>query len=568
VLVAYVNAAGEQTEGFIPIVLQLVVDVVGATGPASLPFMLVSTSGSTLQPSGFYPLCQTFQLGDSGQVLMVNADGGSALTEPGMIQWQTLGVAAAQSGIVPAANDYSWVDLTGEAMNGIASPGSIFSYADLTNVTLQGSSLPNSDFRNVVSLTGTILTDATMPSTRFDGVDLAGMDFTGAVLDGAVFAGAKLTNAVFSATGRPPASLQNADFSGALLQGADFSGVNLAGAIFDSAELEGAQFGGTNLAGASFVNCDLTQTLFSSPPLFSTSPSPMTSFSGATLDYSLLGLNWSYLNLSSATINNLPSSLAGLNAQYANLSRLQLTGLDLQNAIFSNATLQAVTFGSSNLAFAQFDHAQLQGDDNIASAVLSGCNLMDANFTGANLTSVDFSNAYFWGSEATVAQATLLLANFAGAYLAAVNFSAVLDSNFKGVTFTNACLVNAIFANCDILDFAGKPTDFDSACLQGANFQGATVDANLYSAAVASRPGQLDVTIPMGSPPVPQKIPLTYRTATLGLRTATTSAAVCPNGSYGPCSLSGQLAGPNPPTSWQPATGDEDGVLECSADLD
>jgi uncharacterized protein YjbI with pentapeptide repeats len=560
VLVAYVNAAGEQSYGFVPLVLQLIADVAGATAPTSLPFMLLNASGNNLQPSGFYPLCQTFQMGDAGQVLMVNTDGGGTLTEPGMIQWQALGIAAAQSGIVPVANDYSWADLSGESMNGIVSPNSIFSFADLTNVTLQGSSLPSSDFRNVVSFSGTNLTGATMPSARFDGAQLAGMDFTGAILDDAVFTGATLTNAVFGATG----SLQNTDFSGAALQGADFTGANLAGAIFDSAELAGAQLGGTNLVGASFANCDLSQTLFSTPPLLSTSPSPMTSFSGATLDYSLLGLNWSYLNLSSATIHNLPASLAGLDARYANLSRMQLSGLDLQNAIFSNATLQAVTFGSSNLAFAQFDHAQLQGDSTIASAVLSGCNLMDANFTGANLTSVDFSNAYFWGSEATVAEATLLLANFAGAYLSGMNFAAVLDSNFKGATFTNACLVNAIFSNCDILDFEGKRTDFDAACLQGATFEGATVDANLYNAAVASRAGQLDVTIPIGTPPTPQKIRLAYPTATIGLRNATTDTAVCPDGSNGPCSLPSQLIGPDPPASWQPAMGTESQIPECA----
>lgn len=516
-LIAYVIPGG--VSFWSSVIWQLIAEPPTGSGPAALMYMsLGGEEGVSLIPfsTSIIFATQFLLIPDVNDPSLVNfalQEGGapgSILFPPGSIQWLTLGAAGGQLGFTSTTNDYSWVDLTGEAMSGLALPGAIFSYADLTNLSLNGSTMPNADFRNVASLSGASFVKSVLTSARFDGVDLTGVDFTGA---------------------------------------------DLTGAIFDGAILAATELGGTNMTGASFANCDMTTALYSAPPLFSTSSDRLTSFAGATLDYLFIGLSWTCLNLSQANIVGLPASLAGLNAVYANLSGLQLSGKDLTGADFSNATLQDVNFVGSTLDSAQFVDAQLQGDSTIASAVLSGCNLIDANFQGANLTSVELSNSFFYGGAASVSKATLQLADFGGAYLEKVNFSTVLNADFEGVNFTNACLVNANFNNCNIRDFSGKRANFSGACLQGATFRGAQVFANLFNAAVAEEAGTIQVTTLFGTPPTLQTIPIPYG-KTIGLEQATNSQTVCPDNSDGPCSAQ-QLMGTNPPTSWQPANADE-----------
>jgi len=517
-LIAYLIPGGDSF--WSNVIWQLIAEPPTGSGPAGLTYMsLGGEDGTSLIPfsTSIIFAAQFLLLPDINDPSLVNfalQEGGAPTTIPifpaGSIQWLTLGAAGGQLGVTSTTNDYSWVDLTGEAMSGLALPGAIFSYADLTDLSLNGSAMANADFRNVASLSRTSFVNSVLTSARFDGVDLTGVDFTGA---------------------------------------------DLTGAVFDGAILAGTQLGGTNMTGASFANCDMTTGLYSSPPLFSTSYDTPTSFAGATLDYLFIGLTWTCLDLSRANIVGLPASLAGLNAVYANLSGLQLSGKDLTGADFSNATLQDVNFVGSTLDSAQFVDAQLQGDSTIASAELSGCSLIDANFQGANLTSVEFSNSFFYGGEASVSGATLQLADFGGAYLEKVNFSKVLNADFEGVNFTNACLVNANFDNCTIRDFTGKRANFSGACLQGASFKGAQVFANLFNAAVAEEAGTIQVTTLFGTPPTLQTIPIPYG-KTIGLEQATNDQTVCPDNSDGPCSAQ-QLMGSNPPTSWQPANAAE-----------
>ena len=93
----------------------------------------------------------------------------------------------------------------------------------------------------------------------------------------------------------PGCDLTGHDFSGQDLTNADLAGATLTGANFSHATLAGADLTDARMGGVNFTACDLTTTKFSSPPNFATSAMARTVFSQATIPFTTLGLNWSYL---------------------------------------------------------------------------------------------------------------------------------------------------------------------------------------------------------------------------------------------------------------------------------
>lgn len=529
--------------------LQLACAPAGAATPADLPFMAWNPCGgffAQLQaiatyPDDYTPLWPMFGGGLGLQLMPIETYMGSLGNYPSLPgfgfytgesaipggTYSIIAVAASahdlRSGIQGAGADYSWASLNGEDYSNLQMPNANFAFADLTNTKLAGSNLSGAVFTNVLPLTGTTLNGCNLTGANFASVDISNMDFSGA----------NFTNADL----RKVTSLKGAKFTGANLSGANFSGL----------DLTGVDLGGANLQGTLFTGCDLTVATFSTPPVFSTSHLALTGLASAKLNYSLIELEWSYLDLTHATIVGLPTKLDGLSAVWTNLTGQVLKDMSITGANFSNATLQNVVFAQSNLSRSQFISAQLQGDTTIPSATLTSCMLMDVDFTGANLTNVDLSNAYFYGANASLKGATILLSIFAGTYLTGVDFSGVLNSDFQGVTFTNACLVNALFKNCNIDDYLGRPTTFAGACLHGADFTGASVTGcDLYNAGVAATAGTIMLTLPINGVPVP--LPTNYQ-PTLGLTVATNNTTVCPNGQRGPCTAADLIA-LDPPTKW------------------
>ena len=204
-------------------------------------------------------------------------------------------------------------------------------------------------------MAGVNLTEATL-ACDLSGADLSGeavltratvtseCDLTGANLPGAHMAGLDL---------RLVKSMKNVNLTGADLTGAKLAGVDLTGAI---------------LVGTKLCGIDLTTTTFPNPLTKSTHINNRTSFANSTLPFMVIGLDWSYLDLTGTTLTNLPTNSQG---------QFDLTNLQAEYALLSNRS-----FKSYILDYANFFHG-----------VVDGCEFTSAKLRGDTNKSVDFAGA-------------------------------------------------------------------------------------------------------------------------------------------------------------------------------
>jgi uncharacterized protein YjbI with pentapeptide repeats len=246
-------------------------------------------------------------------------------------------------------------------------------------------------------------------------------------------------------------------FAGMNLSNVDLSGYDLSQCHFQGvAQLAGANLTGANLAGTNFTGTDLTQVIFSSPLIHSTDPDNPTIFASCILPYGVIGLDWSYLDLTSATITGLPTDLTELVAVSVRRPEGDFTRFVLDGANFANATLDG----------ARFTNAKLRQN-----ASFAGARLVGAYFIGAVLDQASFMGAVLGGIK--FAQA----ANFSSAWISNCNFT---EANAYGVIFAGATLISGnTLAGATSLqesDFTNAYlpyADFTGANLQGAKFDGA-----------------------------------------------------------------------------------------------
>lgn len=348
-----------------------------------------------------------------------------------------------------------------------------------------------------------------VPSTQMilskkngDGLDLSGVDFTGI------------------------------DFSGCSLKGTDFSGCNLTSAVLKGIDLTQTDFSGatltnTHLAGAimhgtKFDGTDLTSTDFGADPDFRvpvlgppTATNPRTSFVGATLPVTAIGLDWTMLDLTNTELTKV-GDLSGLNAQYALLAGtgLGLTGATLTGANFSHAdlavdfsnahfsettsepiatfegaTLRNASFSGAKLVGANFKNIQGSRTDTTLGANFSSAYLVNAVLTEAQLVGISFAGAQLYGT-ALLDHANLQEADFSNSILAGLNLN---EAHLRGAIFDGAILINASLMAVDLTPtIEGNRTSFTRANLIGTDFRGAQLaSANLDSAVVA-----LDLGVP------------------------------------------------------------------------
>jgi uncharacterized protein YjbI with pentapeptide repeats len=207
-----------------------------------------------------------------------------------------------------------------------------------------------------------------------DGLDFAWVDFTGSALD--------------------KVSLIGADFSHCNLTNFKFMNCTLKHAQLNNCTMVQTDFSGSNLSGANLNQLDLTPVFITDTlPHFYTDPltppslaDPRTTFFQSRLNQSLLGSEWSRLDLSGATIEKLSSPLSSqanpLKARYSILTGLNqnnLSDLKLQYAVFDNAVLDSVNLNGCDLTNASFVQASMHG------TILSNATLKNANMAGAQL---------------------------------------------------------------------------------------------------------------------------------------------------------------------------------------
>jgi uncharacterized protein YjbI with pentapeptide repeats len=181
----------------------------------------------------------------------------------------------------------------------------------------------------------------------------------------------------------PGYDLTNIDLTGVNLTNADLRLANFTGAV-----LTGTCLANCKMAGAILQNQDLTKVdprSKTSPPSLAGTSSNLTILSNSIVPFALLGLDWSYIDLTNATITELPQSLDGLKATGARLSGLNknnLTGLNLKNANFDNAVMDNLSLANSDLSGASMISASMHD------TTLTNANLSEANMTGVQLGAI------------------------------------------------------------------------------------------------------------------------------------------------------------------------------------
>ncbi len=376
--------------------------------------------------------------------------------------------------------------------------------------------------------------------------------------------------------------LVNCSWANASFGAANLAQCRLDGCNFDSAEMAGTDLSGAELTGGNLAHLDLTQLQLAGTTFVhqaKNQPQPF-SFVGSTLDISILGNDWSYCNLKSATLLGLTPgiNLANLQAQGSTLDDQVLDDAILSHANFQAASLVDVNLSGATLVHADFSpgsngavtnltDASLHGADlqnaNLQSAILVGCNLAGANLESADLTgaqlggqeqeigaafsyaymantildktnlySADFSYATFYGAGASVAEtSTMEQTKFGNAYLAGLNLA---GANLQGANFTGACMVNCDLSGVDLSpsDEGSNPSILAGASLQGANFTGANLaGANLQNAAVAFADGSITASHCDGYGSLSPAAPLTFGPTTGLDCNSIKSDTICPNGS-------------------------------------
>ncbi|HEX8143795.1 MAG TPA: pentapeptide repeat-containing protein [Pyrinomonadaceae bacterium] len=436
---------------------------------------------------------------------------------------------------------FQGADLRGENLSGFN-----FSGADLTGADLTGATLSNTVYngqyngqvtpailREVKFATGggtTNLAGLSFLDCDLSGADLTTIDLRSTQLgtaSGSTLKPTNLSGAIFNSENRhtqfsPVVNLSGVNLSAAKLAGCVFEETNLRGANLSGADLAGAQISGPDISGAVFGGATLNGVNLSksnvapltAQPDFAGTPNQLTLLHNATISASLLGTNWSGLDLTGSTVADVPDNLANLNAAHTifpdqfdlsgasrvltkacfdgiSSTRLNLEQANLAEATFKNARLYGVTMQGANLAAANFDGAFLLPPDqqNYAyNADLRSAYLYNAQLTNATLDLADFSGAHFYGDEASVSGSTTMQdTGFEDAILSGLDFS---NATLYGTKFNRAQMINCKFLGATLTN-----VEFESAYLQGAGFATANVtSANFTGAIFAISPGQLTVT--------------------------------------------------------------------------
>jgi uncharacterized protein YjbI with pentapeptide repeats len=494
--------------------------------------MLMKVHGAWWGDSGdgdrnYHVIADSQSIGSGETFTLLSADGGN----PNLIIMKAL---ANLNG-----SHFQGADLRGKNLSGFN-----FSGADLTGADLTGANLSKTVYngqydgrvtpavlKGVKFATGGGTTD--LSCINFLDCDLSGSDLTRVdlsntqlgIISGSSLNPANLSGAIFNSENRSTeltagnfagVNLSQAELANCTLGKIDLSGVNLSGADLSNVKFNGADISGAIFSGANLNGVTLNKENVAPPqslPDFAGTPVQLTLLHNATISSSLLGTNWTCLDLTGATVTDVADDLTGLNAANTIFpDEFDLSGANrvLTKACFDGIRSTQLNFEQANLAGATFKNAQLYG------ITMQGANLSATNFDGVFLYppnqpnykyNADFRSAYLYNAQLT--NATLDYADFSGAHFygdhAAVSGSTTMkDTGFEnailsGLDFSNATLYGTKFndaqmINCNFLRATLTNIEFEGAYLQGADFATATVtSANFTGAVFALASGQLTV---------------------------------------------------------------------------
>lgn len=382
--------------------------------------------------------------------------------------------------------------LTSATLTGAALAGARFDYCLMSGATLSGATCSS----------GTVFAHADLTGADFSHCDLTGVDFTGATLTRATFTGATMKGAILVDAVLANATLSGVDLGsavfssgtllkgtllvGACLDGANLTSIDLTGADLTSASLRNTNFTNATLVSTNFSKTDVTTCIFSNSPAFAREATiPATSFEHATLNLSTIALNWSYLDLTGATIVGLTSStdLTGLNARHLVFKGVDLGDAIARKAVFDNADLSGATLTGIDLTDASLVATTLYG------ALLANATLTRADFTSAQLGA---KQTLFTlpSSVATSLDTGTLSANVLQAFTTAgvpLSANALLTVRIPGQDWLlkddqNSALYNLVAQGNVITVYGYNKTTDAAAVLTHAYMPDAVfTDANLYA---------------------------------------------------------------------------------------
>ena len=493
----------------------------------------------------------------------------------------TLQVSGPQLPILIITNSGYRLDLHSQNLGKLSLRGAQMQQCNLNGANLsQVTDLQHADFTSA-QLRGAILTGLDLSSAKWHQADFTGTDLRGiARAEHADLTDAILNKVQLQGRHMAGALLEGAKLIGAVLDGAHLEGAHLAGADLTGASLAGTDLRGADLRGAVFDTCDLSSTIFDEEPRFTRGPGPRTSFVSATVPFTVLRYDWSWLNLTAATITKIPAAIGhfvaddallpdGLNLQNADLRgasfrstqafEIQLQGANLAGATMTGALLKGARLDNTNLTNARLDSAYLIAQQSaqaaaagapadpsrLEAATATGAFLFNTILDGAHCDGVDFSGAYFVTASALGTQP----ASAVGAYLNYAKFNgaqtvlAVFDgAQLSAANFSGATMVGASFQDNGSVavqltpssDVTHQDASVYQADIRGVNFTGANMDGlDMRGATVSTSSGTFEQSF---TGYAGQKVPVAfeYGPTQLGNTTQTTQ---CPNGSSGPCTL-------------------------------
>jgi uncharacterized protein YjbI with pentapeptide repeats len=262
--------------------------------------------------------------------------------------------------------------------------------------------------------------------------NLAGVDLSRINLQGAILVDADLDDCCLDGANLRNADLAGAELNNAELRSADLTETNLSGAILSGAQLERADLSETTLEAAQLDEARLVGT-------------------------KLINVNLCYTDFSSADLSDADlSGSRGVGTDFtgATLENTKLLETDLRYAVFENARLDGETTAAVRKAEKRTETAQAKKQRSVErilaryesglrdfSAVdLSFADLEDVNLEGADLSSANLENANLMGAELN--QCCLDGANLRRANCFAAEFN---RSSFHGGDLREATLSSAEF---------------------------------------------------------------------------------------------------------------------------
>ncbi|MFZ6743042.1 pentapeptide repeat-containing protein [Undibacterium sp. JH2W] len=287
-------------------------------------------------------------------------------------------------------------------------PRSNLSGAALSEARLCGSILNNVKFNNTVNyktVFGEINQGSKLDDTTWNEASCLNANFSKCSLQRANFSGAEFSmskdKAMFPFPGVVPpkfinADLRDADFKTCDLRGVDFTNADLRGAKLNGALMDKCILTGADLSGADLSNTNLKSVIFAdkrprlSPEKLSTSDRK-TILRSTQLKASLLGLVWNNLDLTNATISDIPTDLSTLKATQSNLKSVDFTKRKLTGADFRSSTLDDINFDSADLSNADLSNLDLK-KVSMKNTTLSAAKVDGADLSGLDLTSVEISS--------------------------------------------------------------------------------------------------------------------------------------------------------------------------------